>query len=48
MSHHVPAACLDLAERQGGVISRRQALAGGLPADVIDRLLRSGRWRPLH
>jgi very-short-patch-repair endonuclease len=48
MSRTLPTACIDLAERQRGVISRRQALANGLPADVIDRLLRNARWQRLH
>lgn len=33
---------------QRGVIARSQALACGMPADVIDGLLRTGRWLPLR
>jgi very-short-patch-repair endonuclease len=34
--------------RQSGVISRRQALAGGMSEDQIDRLLTTGRWLPVR
>jgi hypothetical protein len=34
--------------RQAGVISREQALRGGLSAAAVDRLVRTRRWRPLH
>lgn len=33
---------------QYGVISRQQAISGGMEPDVIDRLLRSGRWQCLQ
>jgi hypothetical protein len=33
---------------QCGVISRQQAIRGGMEPDVIDRLLRSGRWQCLQ
>lgn len=37
-----------LLARQAGVISREQALRGGLGAAAVDRLVRTRRWRPLH
>lgn len=48
MPPQLPAACKELAERQCGVISRRQAIRAGLGPDVVDRLLRSGRWQCLQ
>lgn len=33
---------------QCGVISRQQAIRGGMEPDVIDRLLRGGRWQRLQ
>jgi very-short-patch-repair endonuclease/predicted transcriptional regulator of viral defense system len=33
---------------QHGVVTRHQALAGGLPAHRIDYLLKVGRWEPVH
>ena len=36
--------CEDLSERQHGVISRRQALAVGMPGHAIQRRLRRGDW----
>jgi very-short-patch-repair endonuclease len=38
----------DLVERQAGVIGRGQAMRAGLPRDVIDGLVRTGRWRRLQ
>ena len=40
--------CGDLLERQSGVIGRGQALRLGVRPDVIDGLLRTGRWQPMH
>jgi hypothetical protein len=37
-----------LLARQAGVISREQAIRAGLGAAVVDRLVRTRRWRPLH
>lgn len=48
MSRELPRACQELAESQAGVLSRRQALARGMPPDVIDWRLRSGRLQQLH
>ncbi|HET9894167.1 MAG TPA: type IV toxin-antitoxin system AbiEi family antitoxin domain-containing protein [Streptosporangiaceae bacterium] len=48
MSRRVPQSCQDIAQLQGGVISRRQALIGGMPPDVIDWRLRGGWWQPVH
>jgi very-short-patch-repair endonuclease len=44
----IPSASRDLAERQSGVIERQQALRVGLRLDVIDGLLRTGRWQQLQ
>ena len=38
----------ELIDVQGGVVTRDQALAGGLTADAIRARLRSGRWQLLH
>jgi very-short-patch-repair endonuclease len=38
----------DLVWRQRGVITRRQALAGGLTSGAIKRRLEAGKWRRLH
>jgi very-short-patch-repair endonuclease len=38
----------ELAARQHGVITRRQALAGGLTSAAINRRLRAGTWRRLY
>jgi very-short-patch-repair endonuclease len=40
--------CRDLAQSQGGVISRQEALGCGVSPDVLDRLLRTGRWQKVH
>ncbi len=48
MPYELPAACAELVQLQNGVLSRRQALAGGMPPDVIDRLVRDGRWQTLQ
>jgi hypothetical protein len=44
----IPGACCDLAERQSGVIERQQARQAGLRLDVIDGLLRNGRWQRMR
>ncbi len=44
----MPQACLELAQSQDGVLTRRQALEGGMTSDAIDRQLRYGRWQSLH
>ncbi len=41
-------ACKDLVGFQHEVIDRGQAVSLGVPADVIDRLVRSGRWQRLR
>lgn len=41
-------AITEVADRQSGVISRRQALEVGLDRDAIARRVRSGRWIRLH
>jgi len=38
----------ELLERQSGVIGRQQALRLGLRSDVIDGLLRTGRWQRMR
>lgn len=48
MPRELPSACRQLAGLQCGVISRQQAVQGGMDPDVIDRLLRSGRWQRLQ
>jgi very-short-patch-repair endonuclease len=48
MSSNALHACWELAQSQGGVISRPQALGCGASPDTLDRLLRSGRWQKLH
>jgi very-short-patch-repair endonuclease len=48
MSSDALNACCQLAQSQGGVISRTQALGCGTSPDVIDRLLRSRQWQKLH
>jgi putative AbiEi antitoxin of type IV toxin-antitoxin system/uncharacterized protein DUF559 len=45
MPFDIPLSCRELVDIQRGVISRQQALACGLPAETIDRLVRSGRWQ---
>jgi hypothetical protein len=45
MPHELPPACRDLVDLQGGVLSRQQAILGGMNPDVIDRLLKTGRWQ---
>src|ERR1700761_1203826 len=44
----LPDACSGLAARQSGVIGRQQALHAGLRRDVIDGLVRTGRWRRMQ
>jgi hypothetical protein len=41
----LPESCLSLVRIQSGVLSRNQALDNGLPPDVVDRYVRSGRWQ---
>jgi hypothetical protein len=48
MPPELPPACRDAAALQAGVISREQAILGGLSPDAIDWLLRSGRWQRLQ
>jgi very-short-patch-repair endonuclease len=48
MSSDALHACSQLAQSQGGVISRGQAIGCGASPDVLDRLLRSQRWQKLH
>ena len=40
--------CARLADRQKGIVSRRQLLAAGLTGAIIDRLIRVGFLHPLH
>ena len=37
-----------LAQIQAGVLTRRQALDGGMPPYAVDRLVAAGRWRLLY
>ena len=48
MRADLPSTARDLAEFQSGVIDRQQALRAGLRPDVIDGLLRTGRWQQLQ
>jgi very-short-patch-repair endonuclease len=48
MSYELPPACRELVELQSGIISRQQAILGGMDPYVIDRLLRSRRWQCLQ
>jgi len=48
MPFHIPASSYELVDIQRGVISRQQALAYGLRAETIDRLVRSGRWQQMR
>src|SRR5215469_18635025 len=40
--------CRKLTQLQAGVISRQQAISLAIPPDVIDRLVRAGRWQTLR
>ena len=40
----IPPRCRQLVARQCGVITRRQALATGLPASTVDSWVQRGRW----
>lgn len=42
------AALAPVADAQSGVVSRAQALAGGLTSSQVGHLVRSGRWQRLH
>jgi very-short-patch-repair endonuclease len=44
----VPERCRELLAVQDGVISRGQALEGGMSVTQIRGRLRNGRWQPLH
>jgi hypothetical protein len=46
--NRLPEACDRLAQIQAGVITRRQAIDGGLPVHCVEWLVASGRWRPLQ
>src|ERR1700760_5153638 len=47
MPPETPPACRRLIKRQHGVITRRQALATGLPATTVESWLQRGRWSRL-
>lgn len=48
MTFEMSSDCRDLVRLQDGVISRRQAVKSGFSPDVIDRLVRTGRWQALR
>jgi very-short-patch-repair endonuclease len=48
MSYDLVPACREFAESQAGVITRGQALDGGMLATAIERRVRAGRWQPLQ
>ena len=47
MPPETPPACRQLIRRQHGVITRRQALATGLPATTVETWVQRGRWTRL-
>jgi hypothetical protein len=47
MSRNIPSPGRPLVIRQGGVITRRQALAVGLPATTVESWVQTGRWTRL-
>ncbi len=48
MVSELPYTLRNLAQRQGGVVSRSQALKAGLSVGVIKFRVSSGRWRQVH
>jgi very-short-patch-repair endonuclease len=48
MSQGLPKACREVAQAQEGVISRRQAIEGGMSPHATDLKVRSGRWQLLQ
>ncbi len=48
MRPQLSTAAVELAERQHGVVARRQLLALGVDADVLKRRVRNGVLRPVH
>ena len=48
MNYDIPSVMSELADLQDGAISRRQLLAAGLTAQMIDTRLERGRWQMLH
>jgi len=48
MPLELPPACRDAAALQGGVLSREQAILGGLSGEAIDWCVDSGRWQRLE
>jgi hypothetical protein len=48
MPCELPVPLRELADRQRGVITRRQALSAGLTTDLIESRLERGRWQRLH
>jgi predicted transcriptional regulator of viral defense system len=48
VSYDIPAAAVEIARRQAGVISRQQLLDAGLTSQMIATRLERRRWRMLH
>ena len=48
MHYDIPAAAIDIAQSQAGVISRKQLLDAGLSAQLIIRRLERQRWQQLY
>jgi hypothetical protein len=48
MTRGLPPACYKQAQFQDGVLSRKQALDGGMSGDAIDHLLQAGRWQVIR
>jgi len=48
MPYELPPALSEHAERQRGVVTRKQAIEAGLSRETISYRVRSGRWQQLH
>jgi hypothetical protein len=48
MRIRLPSDCVELLDRQHGVLARWQAPLCGLDQSAIDAMLRAGRWQPLY
>ncbi|MGH3176162.1 MAG: type IV toxin-antitoxin system AbiEi family antitoxin domain-containing protein [Streptosporangiaceae bacterium] len=48
MVRELPSTLRYVAQNQGGVVSRSQAIRAGLSPGMIKFRVRSGRWRPVH
>ena len=48
MVRELPSTLRYVAQNQGGVVSRSQAIRAGLSPDMIKFRVRSGRWQQIH